>query len=886
MKWGNIKNVLILLGVIITSLENSFAQDFTKAELQELRAKNMITQEDYNLLLLELGEGEYRQENLYILKIENLVTSDQYKVLQVGTKEYFPIKDFFRQINFKNYTEKNGLLIANIGDNLTELKIDKKSKYISFNKKSEKGKFDELVIYSEGDIYLKKELFSKYFLDRLEKIESLLSIDMKLNFTPPKIMEILLNKTIRELNEEKDRKEIIYEGKGKLFELGNARVDLEQIYKKDYPDKKSNFDWEGDIEYQGSLLYGDIFTGYDFKNKDLNDTYLKYDGNIVKDHQLEFGSYSTSNKAREWGISLKKDKGFYEEGKIYVIQADVPLGSRVELLYHGMPIEIQDAVAGKVTFKNSLIRSDNKYFLKIYSPDGKIELREITTTETYNHQAKGQLEYDIDLREHHETDKIKGKFGFYYGLTDNLTVGLGIDRELDTIKNKQSIAEMGRVELLYSDFIMNKYGYRAEYKTKRGIKLFEDNDNSYLKNRYIDNALFEVDINKFKFTFNNERLGKSYDEKNNFNFGTEYRVTDNARLRYNFNEIKYWQDETEKFSSVTGSYDYPLTKNLLVSTEVTKANKKKNDSYGVDLFYTGFGENTITFQNRWTGENSDYEGSVRLYNNNLFSVLDYGLEIGYSEKDKERATLEFTLRYDSIVELVSKFGEKGSKEIRLGVDTVFDLRNVKRLKPIESIDSMNVKATAFIDGNNNNIFDKGEKPLKNVDLEIENNVSTTDKNGIAYFSGILTGTEVDIKPKIRQPNYTLGNTSIKVKGRGTSTVEAFIPVKPMVTLSGIVDIDKNLKFSSSQIQQLYEDLIIVVKDKKGNIIEMTIPDEAGEFVVSGLFTDAYKVEIEYIGTLLEIPKLIKEINVAYNDNADNNVLVAISNKQIILNEVL
>jgi hypothetical protein len=880
----NWKKLLILVGLVV-SFTNSYSAEFTKEELIDLRAKNVISQEDYELLLLEIGEGEVVNDLLYTLKINNKLTSSQYRILNFKLQEYFPVLDFFKQLDIKNYEYINGELVAKIGENLLEVRIDKNAKIISYNGKKEEGNFNDLVIYQDGDIYLRRDLFSKFFLDKIVKNDNLLSMTMTLGFNPPNIVEILADKTQRELAKEKNKKELIYENKGKLFELGNARVELERNYTRNYEDKKSEWDWEGRINYQGSLLYGDFLTGYDFKEKNIENTYLKYEDSIVKSHELEFGSYTTGTTAREWGISLRKNRGYYENGKNYVIEANVPLGSRVELLYYGIPIEIQEEVGGRVTFTNPVIRSESTYFLKIYSPDGKIELREVYTAKTYNHQGKGEIEYDIDFRESHNNDnKIKGNANIYYGLTNNLTLGLGLKREIESIQDRTAVVETGSLEILYSNFIQEKYGYTLELKTERGINLFEDNAKSYLDERYINTAYFQIDINKFQFSFENSQYGKTYDEKNIFYSNIEYRPIDRLRLDLDYTQTKYWQAKTEEDTSLSATYDYKVTNNLLLTPNIAIADDKDNSSYGVDLYYTGFGDNTITWENKWIGKKSEYETKLNMYNSDIFGMLDYNFGISYSKREKEKLTFGITLKYNNFLEMASKLGDMGTRELSLGVDTIFDLRNLKKLEPIGALDSMNVKVTAFIDENNNNIFDNKEKPLKNVDVELGNLSVTTDKNGVAYFTGISSGISLNVKPTIRQPYYTMGETSVTIKGRGTSTLEAYLPVKPMLTLSGIVDIDKKLELSEEEKQTLYSDLIITVKDKSNNIIEITTPDEMGVFSVSGLFTDEYSIEIEYNGTIINIPKLVEKINVAYNDSPKTEVLLAISNGKLKLNK--
>ena len=121
------------------------------------------------------------------------------------------------------------------------------------------------------------------------------------------------------------------------------------------------------------MLYGELTTQYNLKDHRFEDIKLRYD-NLYKDHTLEVGNYSVGEtSAREWELSFRKDKGYFVTGtKSYVIREDVPIGSRVELIYLGTIIDIQNADNGKVTFTSSEIKEDREYTLKIYDPEGKI----------------------------------------------------------------------------------------------------------------------------------------------------------------------------------------------------------------------------------------------------------------------------------------------------------------------------------------------------------------------------------------------------------------------------------------------------------------------------------------------------------------------------------
>lgn len=877
MKFNYLKKYLLVFGILMTTV--TYSQDFTKEELDELRNNNLLTQEHYEILLSELGLGDYSDSYLYTFKVDGTTINRDYKIRSLKNKLYFPIFSFLKSLEITNYKylNENETLLVHLGENLTELKIDFKNKIITYDGNKISKTFEEELLKENNEIYIIKDLMEKVFFEKLILDEKNLIINSNLNFNPPKSIKVLLEKTQRELEKSLNENEIIYENKGKLFELGNARVELDYVHKKE--ENKIDNDIEGRLSYQGSLLYGDFYTNYITHENKIGNTYLRYSDNIIENHELEIGNYylGETNPGREFGFSLRKNKGYFDDGKSYIIEANVPIGSKVELIYYGSPIDLKNEENGKVVFDNPLIQGDKTYYLKIYSPDGKIEMRKIITTKTYNQQNKGEIEYDISVREHHESGDIRSSNNIYYGLTNNLTLGVGYDRNIVNNNENWEAEETGTLQLVYSNFLMDKYGYVFDLKTERGLS-------SKDKEKFINYGTFQIDIDKYRMILEGNEYGKYYEIENRYRLSNEYRVTDNLKLAYDIEREESRDGKNKNISS--GSINYDLKyKELLISSQLKESEDKENREINVDFYYTGLLNNTITLENSWSGRDLDYSAMLNLYSSEMFGILDYNFGVGYSEREKEKLTLSFTLRYNNFFELSSMFGDRGSREIRAGIDTIIDLRNVKQLKTISSLDSSNLKVIAFVDNNNNDIYDIGEETVENVSIGIGKETIETDKNGVAYFSGIPNSILLELKPTVRKPSFTFGDNKIKVKGKGTSTIEAYIPIKPMMTLSGIIEIDKNLNLKEEDKVQLYNDLVIHILDKTGKTIELTIPDETGVFTVSGLFTEEYKVEIEYVGTKYNLPKLEEKVLLVYDKNeSKQEVIFELKENKFVLNK--
>ena len=223
--------------------------------------------------------------------------------------------------------------------------------------------------------------------------------------------------------------------------------------------------------------------------------------------------------------------------------------------------------------------------------------------------------------------------------------------------------------------------------------------------------------------------------------------------------------------------------------------------------------------------------------------------------------------------------DDGARNHRVGIDKVIDLKNPT--KRIDSMDSSRVRVVTFVDANNNNIWDIGEERVEGVEVKIGNDKVVTDENGEGIFYGIGNGNIYDMKTTIKKPSFTIGDNVLKVKSNFSSTIDAYIPIKPMLTLSGSVILDEALKLAEDEKEEFYEELVIELKDLNGEVIETAIPDNEGLFDISGLFPKDYYIEVTYIGTKYDLKTIREEIELQYSkENSINQVMLKISNKNI------
>lgn len=847
---------------------------------QDMEAlKKIMSPEDYAIITNTYTQKEGKQ--IYDLMINGELKSKSYSVWYKNQNMYFSLFNFLEAINFKNYHQdlKTGDITLLVGDSLEEIKISVKNNYINYPIEKLKLLKDDLILDGR-EIYIKSDIFKSVFLRNLRISQEEQKINMNLNFSTPEEINLRLKLTKNSLNEEKLKDEIIYKNKNKLLEAGYLRTEVNKIFTRDKNSEDDSFqdDWEARLEYQGAFLYGELNAEYDVKEHLLGDVKLTYD-DIYNKHTLELSSFRYGDKgARENGIRFWKDKGYLVTGsKEYILTEDVPIGSRVELIYLGTVIDIQTAENGQVVFANRNIKEDREYKLRIYTEDGKIYEKIINTTSDYNQQNKGEWEYNFDIREDHASDRYRINAITYYGLTDSLTAGAGYIKEPRTINNKYEYLDKGRGELIFSNSIK---GYQYTLRAG-GEKAFNNYiDDVTLKStedEYKYDLLGQIDFKDLRFKYQQENYGKYYYDKFEKVLSARWKPIKPLELEWEkvwkekYRDLSYSEEERKQEGDRYRVEYSKSWKSLLLTAEYQKSTLfDEEDEYSLNLYYTGFRTFTTRFENTWN-EDGKYETAFSIFSNGN-DLFDYTLEARYSEETKDSLTFRFNLNYNNWFNFESEADKKGNQRYKVGIDRITDLRNPKA--NIRSIESSPVEVTAFIDMNNNDKFDEGEKIAKNIEIKLAGETKKTDKDGKAIFYGIPNRVLYDLNAEIKRPSLLQTPVPLKVEGKNTATIEAYLPIKPMTTLTGQINVAEMLGLSELEKMKIYENIIITIKDISGKELEVTMPDETGTFDVSGLLPTEYLIEVNYIGIDYSIKGINEVVQLSYIEKGkDGNLFV-------------
>lgn len=867
---------LLILALMVLATQALLANDYTLEELDALKKAGVISAEDYQILKDELLLGSALKENIYSLKMGAKTISKDFMVIIEEGRKYLDLMNFLNSIQFTNYTIKDNNMELLLGELLDKVVISNGKVTFNGEEIGKDATYSRYII-RDNKFYIESEIFQEIFLSYYREDNQTLEISIGLSFTPPVAIDRLLDISAEKLSREDETNELLFTGERELFNLGYLRVEGGTTLSKTEDESKYKSDWDGNLSYQGGLFYGEFQFDYDVKENEFSNFRLDYN-EIWKGHTLEIGKNSFDSDGR-WNFHFYKEKGFYDLGDTIVITERVPIGSRVELLYMGTPIAIQNEENGVVVFSNSNIRTNRDYQLKIYTPDGKITLKDIRTSEDYNRQQKGEIEYDLSLNE--EDNGYSTSANFYYGLSDKFTMGLGYSRDIGTGESgeKKYLSTLDG-ELTYGD-TFNGYSYTLQLNGEYSLDNFKDKEGKDLSDNNQWGYLAEVTKNKWRVKFDETYYGAYHPDKNDRNFEVSYDLLESINLDYSYSETTpRGEGSKDKSSSLGVTYDKNIGGVLVTTSADLDLEDEKNNEYSVNAYYSGFKSFTTRLENTWTNNGEDYEVALNVYNNNLGGFLDVSAEVRYSNVEKETFGLTFSMTLDSWFKFDVDGDEHGNNNVRVGFDRIIDLKN-----PTLEVDNMDVSRAeiiTFVDNNNNNMYDKGEPRIAGVEVTLGTHKVVTDKNGRAEIYNLSNGIIYELQPKIKKPSYTMGNNIIKLQSKFSSDIDVFIPIKPMMNLAGYVNLDKSLGIDPKDVEEFYSNIIVQILDMKGKEIDLASPDNTGYFDISGLFPEEYLIKVYYIGDNYNILNLNEKIVLKYDEENgfDFDIQFNITNEQI------
>lgn len=848
---------------------------------ERVKKERKIEEEESNFLEEELSQYE-EGLGIYDLYINGSGVSKTYPIYRENKKTYISLYDFIELLDLKDYIKKDNIFKVKIGIDGVVRQIDFEKKYYIKEDKSgniiTKKYYTDEIIEENGVIFIEQNTFQDIFDSILTEAESKMTLNITTKFETPKDIDIILQNRFNNIEKEKESVEILYESKKELFTLGNVRLNVTQNFSKSSEENSFKKEWAGSTEYSGGLLYGNVTTSYDVKNKEFGSLELYYN-DLWKGHSLKIGSYPTGNK-RELGLRFEKERSYYTEGREVIIKERVPIGSVVELIYLGTAIDIQHAEDGYVEFTNIGVQLDRKYILKIYTPTGEILTKDINTSVTYNQQNKGEVEYSIDLKEDKTSGAYRGNLDVYYGVTQNLTLSSGFSRNsIDFGKDGENdfkFDDRVRGEGIYTNYLFN-FPYTVSLNGEKALSKHKSDEKS-LEDLYTLGGMGTITLNDFKLEYKDKHNGKYFDEKRVTSYDVSYDIFDGVvELTSNVEFTEGYNGKKDRKQEYGFNIGHTFG-NYSVLAEYTRDNEKRH-IYRGDAYYNGFEKLSVRLSGEYKQEIGDekdaYEGTLSVRNKGWSDKFDFSVEAKYKNTGESALGLSFSVKVDDWFVMDGSADKVGNQRVGVGIDKVISLKNP--LKKITDINSSRVKVRTFLDANKNNRWDEGEEVIPEMKVTIGTKDVITNSNGIGYIYDLSNGIQYEVKATLNRPEYNLSYSAMKVLSKHVSEIDVDIPIQPLVTLEGYISLD-GLDIPDEDAINIYNDIIVTVMDEEGKELEHTIPEDNGGFQVSGLFSEKYKIKIQYLGDKDGIEEKIETVQLAYGAHEKNRYVFNLLNR--------
>lgn len=767
-----------------------------------------------------------------------------------GEKIYVPLKAFlsFSEINTLEINEEERLVLGSV---LTKGHLDhiKEEQFLRSYEKEDYFTKDE-------DIFVElQSLKGVLNLRDLYWDETRSFLDIHLNY--------LLYFEVRELQEEfksnllsdKKAEEKIIIPERKIFSPGVLRL---EYFLSDFDDRDNQ---TLTALYNTQLLYGDfsLQTRLHPETK-LNHISLKYRDKIkdkiiiLGDSTLEKDSSVKVEDSTIRGLTITSNEVYTEvdSGKIS-ISGQVPNGTTVELYQTGILIDLQIVTtSNEYNFEDIILFWNDKFTLKFYYPNGRMEIRDLNIYDDFEIQGKGKNDYRIQLGESSNSLTLSTKY--LYGITENITAGIGylkagyeeIGEDLLTetsldADNEYNIAEgtlILRSRLSKNPALLKLSwlhdiddGSDATFKGKLKKQLWFLNTEFYYDDYSDELSLVREEDKRYGVI-----LGSNFPK---FSYSLEYEIReflDTEEEIYRLNTRHYLNKNTRL--ELNGSYTKP-------------EDREKEYNILLSLDYSGFNSINLNLlvQNTYSnGEWEDEEYAVRVSNKSRASGkgdLDYSLEASYSDEEwKFTAYLTYYLR--DWLSFPARFTEE-DQEVGIAAEKTIILSKLfeKNGNP-EPYESW-IEGKVFKDDNGNGKMDPGETPFEGVDILAEGSVATTQKDGSYYIDGIQGNRPVEIAPtgksidpllKFSEEKYTL----IPISATG-HTVN--IPLLPVTLITGDITFNSET-ISKAPNSTALQQVKIYVKDGD-EIIASNTAEYDGFFIVEDILPGEYTVEAKYLG---------------------------------------
>lgn len=670
--------------------------------------------------------------------------------------------------------------------------------------------------------------------------------------------------------------------KGRFFSPG--------VFKLNYSnyDLSNSDDYSFSLEYGTQLLKGDFEIGYQVApESSLDYVLLKYE-DFYKDMDLVFGDailqtemyYDTESTIR--GVSISKDSYFgYQTDDSIVIEGQAINASLVELYRDNVLQEYIRPRGNNFRFQVPNFNGLNEYSVRIYYRDGSVETRRINILGDTTVLGKGNTDYILQVGQGINDKKLQALGRIKYGVTDNLTLGVGASRfegkdDDDDDMDDVETTDDGK-DPVY-ELIEGQFAYRLPFSfipTIVGGTIFRENN--YGENNY--RADLKSDILGTTFYVRYEKLGEQAAENREVEEYYDIGLTrgfDWFSLSVGNLHEKYSKyADSIRDSRNTAYVDLNITS--IQNTNISIYNQYIEDYDGKKEFevtgrvlYTGFESFYAILSATQRNKKNDNEESDRVNeyeislirnvnSNSIFKNLDITADAKYSDDDKWVFGIDFTYYFDGWIYVETPLRIRDDKTtVGLEVEKAFYLGDPLRKMNNSSVRDSWIEGEVFLDTNGNGKKDRDETVLSEVEIVAGGYKGKTDKNGKYLVGNLTPNTEHKVSVNKETIDATLNpiKDNFTYRGRASIGKNINIPVAPYSIISGNI-LNKNM----TNIQ-FYNTLLgtEVILKKNGQEVMKAQLETDGYYHFMDVLPGEYTVELVIVSQR-EIIKNKSEIKV-------------------------
>jgi len=595
----------------------------------------------------------------------------------------------------------------------------------------------------------------------------------------------------------------------------------------------------GRIDYK-NLKYNSLVEG---KLLELGDVYFNSSGNLHKNEMLEGVVLNNKN----FGYSERKDlielEGYIEDNGVAELYKD-------DIMY-----QYSEEENNRYKIEIPLFEATGTYVLKLYSSSGKllsekplnlsgrnemIPTKNIESKEKYLIRKK-RFDYNFGIARNKENDDLSYMGEIGYGISENLTYKGSI---WDTVLNTGNYVKKNYLTntVIYNP-VISKIPFSSKLTSYNLINDFSSNlieidSRVTLKGGTLQ--LFHENYTKeLKELFKKERV-------TNLNYYNSFKGI-NYGLSFGYENSKTEESFKNKYTS---GIDFSKSFNSFRSS-VSIDYKDVDNEWDMEFLNTYAGKIHLYSTSVKYNKNNEYDDlglelnlSKKRVENSKFS---YSAKAGYSKRDEFYGGISFTYYFKDLLELGYEFvkdkdGVENSYAGGLNYEQAINLSKPFKRSRSKDVDRAFIEGNVFLDKNGNSKLDRGEKLLKGVEIKVADEKIKTDKKGYYYLDNIkpYQEHELELSYDSLDPNLRIEATKFKLKaGLGK---KYNIPVHPMFSVSGFINLDERLDEEESR-KLIYSSKVELYKN--GKKLKEIIPELEGFYMINDLLPGSYSLKVKY-----------------------------------------